>query len=95
MESVIDHRLVNSRAGDGRERDEGAVWKVAPVPEVNSCGVAVVRDKPAMFDPDMGQGVVVCVNRGERTARRLTLNAQRSLRGGRTCQREPAQTRVP
>ncbi|MDA4132456.1 MAG: hypothetical protein OK454_04935, partial [Thaumarchaeota archaeon] len=91
---VVDNGLLNGGAGDAREGCEGAVGKMATIPKVDRGSITMIENEHTTVDVDEGKGVEVG-SRGKRTARRLRLKAQRSLRAGRTCQRELAQTREP
>ena len=98
-EDVTDEGAVDGGAGRIRKRNEGEIRsrKVAIPPEVDGRSIAVVSDELNPSKVDRRECVVLKAGPDvrEREARRATLKAQRSLRGGRMEKRSRRQTREP
>ena len=96
-EDIFDDGFVDVRAGGLDERVKGTSFDMTVTPEIHRRTVPVVTDKLAGTDVDRGEVVVFGGggNEGERAARRETLKAQRSLRGGRIENAESRHTRDP
>ena len=60
VEGVKYNRFIDSWTGHARQRGKRPIRKVTTEPEIDGGGITMIRNKPAVFDTDMRERVVVC-----------------------------------